>query len=77
MQTLKIEAYNLADFAKALQQAFEQGYRLDLETNANYPTSFGTYFYAGLVKPTTNATNATNAQQAEEKKPTRKAPASQ
>ena len=50
MQTIKVEAYSAAEFATKLQEAFEQGYRLDLETNENYPTSFGSYFHAGLVK---------------------------
>lgn len=62
-----IEAYSLAEFCMELQGAVLDGWRLDLDSNENYPASYGSHLIAGLVK---------SQEQSEEKvevKPGRKA----
>ncbi len=49
-ETKEINAYNLGEFCKEIQEAFQQGFNFDFENNANYPTSFGSFFSAILVK---------------------------
>ena len=46
---LKVVGYGFQDFIKDLEQAFEQGYRLDFESNENYPQQIGSYYAAQLV----------------------------
>ena len=46
---LKVVAYGFQDFIKDLEEAFEQGYRLDFESNENYPQQIGNYYAAQLV----------------------------
>jgi hypothetical protein len=53
MEVKKIEAFSLAEFAKLVQEAFKQGFQFDFETNENYPTTFGSYYVAGMVKKST------------------------
>jgi hypothetical protein len=52
MQTeiLDIQAYNLAEFCQKVQAGFEAGFEFDFETNARYPTSFGSFYSAVLRK---------------------------
>ena len=45
---LKVVAYGFQDFIKDLEEAFEQGYRLDFESNENYPQQIGNYYSALL-----------------------------
>ena len=48
----KIEEYSLAGFATALQEAFLEGYRLNLEENAGYPVQIGpSYYVCDVYKP--------------------------
>lgn len=47
-----IEAYNLADFCVKAQAAVLDGYVFDLESNANYPQSFGSYYSVNMIRPT-------------------------
>lgn len=46
---LKVVGYGFLDFIKDLEEAFEQGYRLDFESNENYPQQIGNYYAAQLV----------------------------
>lgn len=46
---LKIEAYSFAEFLSEFQEAVLQGFRLDLDTNENFPQKFGDHLYAILV----------------------------
>ncbi len=50
MKTKSIEAYSLFEFCQKVQEAITEGWRFDLETNANAPTSFGAYLHAIMVK---------------------------
>lgn len=50
-KTIHVEAYNLAEFCQKSQELLKQGYVFDFDTNANYPTSFGSYFSATVVFP--------------------------
>jgi hypothetical protein len=45
---MDIQAYNLAEFCQKVQQAFNAGYEFDFDDNARYPTSFGTFYSAGM-----------------------------
>ena len=47
---LKVVGYGFQDFIKDLEQAFEQGYRLDFESNENYPQQIGSYYQALMPK---------------------------
>lgn len=46
---LKVVAYGFQYLIKDLEEAFEQGYRLDFESNENYPQQIGNYYFAQLV----------------------------
>ena len=48
--TVKVQAYNLLDFAVEIQKHVLDGYRLDTESNENCPVQLGTLMVAGLVK---------------------------
>lgn len=48
--TVQIQAYNLAEYSEAVQKLLLDGYRFDLVNNANYPTSFGSFFTCTMVK---------------------------
>lgn len=50
MQAKKIEAYGLAEYSAAVQQAIQEGYVFDFDTNENTPVSYGGYFTAVLLK---------------------------
>ena len=50
LDTLPVTASAFVDFCKQLQDGFEKGYRLDLETNDHYPWSYSTQFHCVLVK---------------------------
>lgn len=49
-ETKTIEAYTLADFCKLSQDLILDGWKFDLESNAGYPSAFGTFFSATLIK---------------------------
>lgn len=46
---LKVVGYGFHDFIRDLEQGFEQGYRLDFESNENYPQQIGSLYTAQLV----------------------------
>ena len=46
---LKIEAYSLVDFLQDFQEAINNGFMLDLESNEHYPQSFGSMIHCVLV----------------------------
>ena len=50
IQTKNIVAYGLFDYTKQLQEAFDEGFRVDLEDNLRAPMSFGALFEVTLVK---------------------------
>ena len=47
----KIEAYSLYEFCQLVQDALLQGYRFDFDSNAIFPTAFGSLLVAGMVLP--------------------------
>lgn len=49
-ETKTIEAYTLADFCKLSQDLILEGWKFDLESNAGYPSAFGTFFSATMIK---------------------------
>jgi hypothetical protein len=51
--TKEINAYGFAEFCREVQSLFEQGYKFDFESNAGFPTAFGTFFNAILIKEQT------------------------
>ena len=56
MQEIKrIESYSLLEFAEKLQEAFLEGYRLDVGSNENAPISFGSFQTCGMVRKGTTA----------------------
>lgn len=46
----QIEAYHLAEFCQLAQEKFLEGFTFDFKDNAHYPTSFGSFFSAVMVK---------------------------
>jgi len=46
---LKIEAYSLVDFLLDFQDAVNNGFMLDLESNEHYPQTFGSLIVAVLI----------------------------
>lgn len=46
---VKIEAYSLAEFCKLTQQAINQGYEFDFETNEHFPQSYGSLMEATML----------------------------
>lgn len=46
----QIEAYNLAEFCQLAQDHFNKGFTFDFADNAHYPTSFGSFFSAVMIK---------------------------
>lgn len=57
--TKQIEAYNLAEFCKLAQDAMQEGFKFDFDNNANYPTSFGSFFSAVLTRQVKAASDIT------------------
>jgi len=51
----RIESYSLLEFAEKLQEAFLEGYRLDVGSNENAPISFGSFQTCGMVRKGTAA----------------------
>lgn len=49
-QTKTVEAYTLADFCQLTQDLILDGWKFDLESNQGYPSAFGTFFSATLIK---------------------------
>jgi hypothetical protein len=48
--TQRIDAYSLAEFLTKVEEAYNEGYRVDFSTNENYPQAFGSHYTVGLVK---------------------------
>ncbi len=46
---LKVEEYSFHEFLATFQQAVLEGYRLDLETNDNFPVKYGDFLSVVLV----------------------------
>jgi hypothetical protein len=44
MQTKKIEAYNLGDFVKGVQESAKEGFEIDFDDNDSYPVSMVGYY---------------------------------
>jgi hypothetical protein len=49
---IKIEQHSLWEFLKDVQEVTLKGYVLDLETNENFPQSYGSYYSVTLVQNT-------------------------
>jgi len=50
MQYTTIEAYSLYEFCQKIQEKIQEGFVFDFESNVRFPTAFGNYYCAGLVK---------------------------
>lgn len=61
-----IQQYGLAEFLSEFQTLVQQGYELDLETNAHYPQAVGHLLTAVLVKPKQDSKVASTDQTAED-----------
>lgn len=55
MQTLHIDAYYLGEFCALVQDAIQQGYVFDFESNERYPTAFGSNYTVVMVKKETES----------------------
>lgn len=49
---LKVEEYSFHEFLATFQQAVIEGYRLDLNTNENFPFKYGDFLSVVLVPQT-------------------------
>ena len=49
-QTKKIEAYNLGDFVKGIQEAVKEGFEIDFNSNESYPISMVGYYRCIMYK---------------------------
>jgi uncharacterized membrane protein YfhO len=54
-ETKSIAEYGIVNFLIQVQEGFDQGYRIDVETNENCPTSFGAMFVCNMVKENKDA----------------------
>lgn len=50
-ETQTVLTYSFSDFCKEAQKYLEMGYSFDFNTNANYPSWYGSAFSATLVLP--------------------------
>ena len=46
----EVAGYNLAEFVRLAEQLINDGWKFDFDTNAHFPTSFGSFFSATMVK---------------------------
>jgi len=46
----QVEAYSLFEFCQKVQENILNGFKFDFESNARFPTAFGTMLVAGMVK---------------------------
>lgn len=53
--TKRIDAYSLAEFMNKVEEAYNEGYRVDFTTNENYPQAFGSHYTVGMVKQEVSA----------------------
>jgi hypothetical protein len=61
-----IEEYSFADFLQSFQTCILDDYRLDVQTNDNFPQKYGDYMSAILVpKPTRNRGSNTDKGESE------------
>ena len=49
---VRIEEYSFAEFLKYFEKAVLDGYRLDLESNDNFPQKYGSHLTVTLVEAT-------------------------
>jgi hypothetical protein len=50
VQEIQIEAYSLFEFCQKVQENILNGFKFDFESNARFPTAFGTLLVCGMVK---------------------------
>jgi len=48
-QPLRIQSYGLDQFLQEIQKGFNEGYKLDFESNENYPQMIGHVFTCGML----------------------------
>lgn len=46
----EVAGYNLAEFVRLAEELIGKGWKFDFDTNAHFPTSFGSFFSATMVK---------------------------
>ena len=46
---LRVEAYSFFEFCQKVQQAINDGYRFDFDSNENFPQIYGSYLTCGMV----------------------------
>lgn len=49
VNTKTIECYDFPEFCRRMQEAIQEGYEFDFESNERFPTSFGGYYNVILV----------------------------
>jgi len=47
---VQITAYGFSEFLQLTQEKIKEGFEFNFESNEDYPTSFGTFFSAGMVQ---------------------------
>lgn len=50
IETKNIETYSLFEFCQKVQEAILGGWKFDFESNANFPTAYGSMLVCGMVK---------------------------
>ena len=50
IDTKQIQEYGFAELLSTVIQSYKDGWELDLDSNQNYPVSFGTFYSLGMVK---------------------------
>ena len=48
--TLRVEAYSFFEFCQKVQQAINEGYKFDFDSNENFPQIYGSYLTCGMVR---------------------------
>lgn len=47
---LRVEAYSFFEFCQKVQQAINEGYKFDFDSNENFPQIYGSYLTCGMVR---------------------------
>lgn len=68
-EKVRVEQHGLADFCKEIQRLMREGYEFDFDTNENYPTTFGSFYFAGMVKNVSEKAESTTEVQDNQDEP--------
>lgn len=68
VQEIQIEAYSLFEFCQKVQENILNGFKFDFESNARFPTAFGTLLVCGMVKSSEQEDDKVKSSEEEDEK---------